>query len=82
MEIRADDIRQQTFADRPLDQIEIEVAAGMTDVENDAAKGEQAMLNHLTYTEFCRAVNVHHRDILETRIDKERASLQAANPQV
>src|SRR5689334_23484094 len=49
------------------------------DIENDAAKGKQAVLHHLTNSEFCRAVNVHYLDILATRIDKERRSLQAAN---
>src|SRR6188472_1707899 len=49
------------------------------DIENDAAKGKQPVLHHLTDSEFCRAVNVHYLDILATRIDKERRSLQAAN---
>src|SRR6476619_199663 len=47
------------------------VGEGRIDIENDAAKGKQAVLDHLPDTEFCRAVNVHYTDILATRIDKE-----------
>ena len=55
------------------------VGKGRIDIENNAAKGKQAVFDHLPDSEFCRAVNVHYTDILATRIDKERVPLQAAN---